>query len=44
MIHGATKNEDPPGGIRLATDVRFYEDGAPLDQRWMKAFYRCDGF
>ena len=29
--------------IRLATDVSFYEDGAPLDQRWMKAFYRGDG-
>ncbi|GAB1742741.1 hypothetical protein NU219Hw_g8453t1 [Hortaea werneckii] len=36
MIHGAVKNEDPQGRIRLATDLRFYEEGADLDTRWMR--------
>ncbi|MCJ1391186.1 hypothetical protein MMC18_004048 [Xylographa bjoerkii] len=43
MIHGATKNEDESGRIRLATDLRFYEEGAKLDERWMKTFYHGDG-
>lgn len=43
MIHGATKNEDESGRIRLATDLRFYEEGSKLDQRWMKTFYFGDG-
>ena len=43
MIHGATKNEDPSGRIKLATDLRFYGEGAPLDERWMKTFYHGDG-
>ncbi|KAI4287408.1 MAG: hypothetical protein L6R35_003331, partial [Caloplaca aegaea] len=28
MIHAATKNEDERGRIRLASDLRFYEEGA----------------
>ena len=43
MIHGATKNEDESGRIRLATDLRFYEEGANLDERWIRTFYHGDG-
>ena len=43
MIHAATKNEDKLGRIRLASDLRFYEDGAAIDQRWMKLFKYGDG-
>ena len=41
LIHGAVKNEDPQGRIRLSCDLRFYEEGAPLDNRWME-FWRPD--
>ena len=41
LIHGAVKNQDPEGRIRLSTDLRFYEEGAPLDRRWMQ-FWRPD--
>ncbi|KAL9604156.1 MAG: hypothetical protein Q9219_000744 [cf. Caloplaca sp. 3 TL-2023] len=43
MIHAATKNEDDRGRIRLASDLRFYEEGAKLDQRWMKIWTHGDG-
>lgn len=43
MIHAATKNEDELGRIRLASDLRFYEEGAALDQRWMNIFRHDDG-
>ena len=43
MIHAATKNDDKLGRIRLASDLRFYEDGAAIDQRWMKLFRNSDG-
>lgn len=43
MIHAATKNEDERGRIRLASDLRFYEDGAAVDRRWMKLFKYGDG-
>ena len=37
MIHAAAKNEDfETGRIRLSTDLRFYEEGANLDYRWMQ--------
>lgn len=42
MIHGAVKNEDPRGRIRLSTDLRFYEEGAPLDERWMRSVWKPD--
>lgn len=42
MIHGAVKNEDPLGRIRLSTDLRFYEEGSDLDQRWMRDIWRPD--
>lgn len=43
LIHGACKNEDPQGRIRLSTDLRFYEEGAPLDKRWMRLWEPNDG-
>ncbi|KAF2239388.1 hypothetical protein EV356DRAFT_439303 [Viridothelium virens] len=43
MIHGASKNEDPEGRIRLSTDLRFYEEGAALDKRWMSIWRPDDG-
>lgn len=43
LIHGAVKNQDPEGKIRLSTDLRFYEDGAPLDERWMQIWRPDDG-
>ena len=33
MIHAATKNEDDRGRIRLSSDLRFYEQGAAIDER-----------
>ena len=42
LIHGAVKNEDPQGRIRLSTDLRFYEEGASLDKRWMQQVWRSD--
>lgn len=43
MIHAATKNEDELGRIRLASDLRFYEEGAALDDRWNNIFRHDDG-
>lgn len=43
LIHGAVKNQDPQGRIRLSTDLRFYEEGAPLDKRWMQIWRPDDG-
>ena len=40
IIHGAIKNEDPLGRIRLSTDLRFYEDESDLDDRWIHDFWR----
>ncbi|KAK4501807.1 hypothetical protein PRZ48_007616 [Zasmidium cellare] len=40
MIHGAVKNEDVEGRIRLSTDLRFYEEGSALDERWMRDVWR----
>ncbi|KAK2749107.1 hypothetical protein FQN55_003809 [Onygenales sp. PD_40] len=36
MIHGAGRNEDKNGRIRLSSDLRFYAEGAAADERWMK--------
>lgn len=43
LVHGACKNEDERGVIRLSTDLRFYEEGAPLDERWMRFWAPDDG-
>ena len=42
MIHGAVKNEDPQGRIRLGTDLRFYPEGGRIDERWMRDVWRPD--
>jgi len=43
MIHGAVKNEDfETGRIRLSTDLRFYEEGSKLDERWMQKHWAPD--
>lgn len=42
MIHGAGRNEDEKGRIRLSCDLPFYEDGAACDERWMKKFWTPD--
>ena len=43
MIHGAVKNEDfETGRIRLSTDLRFYEEGSKMDERWMQRFWAPD--
>ena len=39
MIHGAVKNEDEKGRIRLSCDLRFYEKGAAADERWMNVHW-----
>ncbi|KAL6717702.1 hypothetical protein ACLMJK_005617 [Lecanora helva] len=43
MIHASSRNEDRFGRIRLASDLRFYEEGAKLDERWTKPFWHGDG-
>ncbi len=43
MIHSSSRNEDGGGRIRLATDLRFYEEGARVDERWTKHFFHGDG-
>ncbi len=43
MIHAATRNEDVGGRIRLASDLRFYEEGSELDERWRKVWRHDDG-
>ena len=42
-IHGSSRNEDEGGKIRLSTDLRFYEEGSDLDNRWMKHWSPGDG-
>lgn len=42
MIHGAIKNDDEQGRIRLSTDLRFYEEGSDLDTRWMRRVWAPD--
>jgi len=36
MIHGAAMNSDKNGRIRLSTDLRFYNEGMEVDNRWKK--------
>ena len=43
MIHAATRNEDKKGRIRLASDLRFYEEGVGVDERWRKVWRHDDG-
>src|ERR1700744_2688665 len=40
LLHASGMNEDSLGRIRLSTDLRFYEKGAPgIDERWMQGFW-----
>jgi len=43
MIHCSSRNEDKQGRIRVATDLRFYERGAKVDERWSSNFFQGDG-
>jgi phytanoyl-CoA hydroxylase len=43
MIHCSSRNEDTQGRIRLATDLRFYEKGVRVDERWSRSFFCRDG-
>ncbi|KAL6721449.1 hypothetical protein ACLMJK_000552 [Lecanora helva] len=43
MVHAATRNVDERGRIRLASDLRFYEDGKGLDERWRRVWRHDDG-
>ena len=43
VIHAAAKNEDERSRVWLGSDLRFYEEGAALDQRWMDVFRHDDG-
>ncbi|KAK0251461.1 hypothetical protein B0A54_15537 [Friedmanniomyces endolithicus] len=40
MIHGAVKNEDRLGRIRLGSDLRFYPERGNIDERWMRDVWR----
>ena len=42
-IHAASQNDDKLGRIRLASDLRFYEEGAKVDERWNTHWYTGDG-
>lgn len=43
IVHCSTKNEGVDGRIRVSTDVRFYEEGSSIDDRWMKLWTPGDG-
>ena len=43
MIHASSRNEDKEGRIRVASDIRFYEEGARVDHRWQKHWFAGDG-
>ncbi|KAJ5706826.1 hypothetical protein N7488_006627 [Penicillium malachiteum] len=43
IVHASSKNEDVDGRIRVSTDLRFYEDGSDMDDRWMKLWTPGDG-
>jgi phytanoyl-CoA hydroxylase len=43
IVHGTTLNEDHFNRIRLSTDLRFYQEGTSVDERWMKVWMPTDG-
>jgi phytanoyl-CoA hydroxylase len=43
MVHTATVNQSEKGIIRLSTDLRFYERGDDMDERWMSPWFPGDG-
>lgn len=42
-VHASSKNEGSDGRIRVSTDLRFYEEGSSIDERWMKLWTPGDG-
>jgi phytanoyl-CoA hydroxylase len=42
MIHSSARNDNKEGVIRLATDLRFVEEGKPYDTRWMNIYQPGD--
>ncbi|KAJ5640720.1 Phytanoyl-CoA dioxygenase [Penicillium herquei] len=43
IVHASSRNEGVDGRIRVSTDLRFYEDGSDMDDRWMKLWTPGDG-
>lgn len=43
IVHASSKNESVDGRIRVSTDLRFYEEGSDMDDRWMKLWTPGDG-
>ena len=43
IVHASTRNEGTDGRIRVSTDLRFYEVGSDMDDRWMKRWTPGDG-
>jgi phytanoyl-CoA hydroxylase len=43
IVHGTSMNEDQFNRIRLSTDLRFYEEGTSLDERWFRVWTPDDG-
>jgi phytanoyl-CoA hydroxylase len=43
IVHGTTLNEDMFNRIRLSTDLRFYQEGTSLDERWLNVWVSTDG-
>ncbi|KIY01811.1 uncharacterized protein Z520_01949 [Fonsecaea multimorphosa CBS 102226] len=43
IVHGTTLNEDKLNRIRLSTDLRFYQEGTSVDERWTKVWMPTDG-
>jgi len=43
FIHESAKNGNKQERIWLSTDLRFYEEGAALDKRWIQAWRPDDG-
>lgn len=43
MIHASSQNSDHLGRIRLSSDLRFYEEGAKIDERWTRPFFYGNG-
>lgn len=43
MVHTATVNQSEQAKIRLSTDLRFYQKGDDMDERWMSPWYPGDG-
>ncbi|KAL8874031.1 MAG: hypothetical protein Q9174_000571 [Haloplaca sp. 1 TL-2023] len=42
MIHSSTANEDEKDRIRLGSDLRFYDAGAKVDERWSEDWKNGD--